>query len=138
MGNITIEAQRSSAASTTDNSTTATSQYDDDQERRDLYNFVTNHYVLDTSTGEVHYKCICLYPNNCSIWLHHPNLDETIAELVESATSVTPPAAGTKGQNRSSRYRAGWKTRRARAPRDRATDWRPGGALGSRSSPRSD
>ena len=94
MGNITIEAQRSSAASTTDNST-ATSQYDDDQERRDLYNFVTNHYVLDTSTGEVHYKCICLYPNNCSIWLHHPNLGETIAELVESATSVTPPAAGT-------------------------------------------
>ena len=53
--------------------------------RRDLYNFVKNHYTYDKKTGRISkYPCKCIHPDNCSLWLHHPNLDDAIVEFVES------------------------------------------------------
>lgn len=56
-----------------------------EKHRRDLNNFVKNHYTYDKSTGSISsYQCNCIHPDNCSLWVHHPNLNDAILEFIQS------------------------------------------------------
>lgn len=61
---------------------------EEQNERRKLEDFVRKHYYL-TGDGQVSFHCQCQNPENCSEWLHRPDIDEIIVQLIHGTSTFT-------------------------------------------------